>query len=576
MTRPPAGRLVALLAALLLGLSLILARLTVLQVREAEAYADLALEQRLRHVPLSAARGAILDRSGEDLALSVDAAAVYADPRYVRDPVGTARRLAQILELPARELREQLEGDGSFAYLARQVDRQVATRVDRLSLPGIGLLEESKRHYPAGGMVAPQVVGFVGLDGNGLSGLEYQYEELLSGTPGERVVEIDPQGRLIPQGVNRESAPAPGDSVVTTIDKSLQYRTQLALEDAVRRNQAKGGTVIVLDPHTGDILAMATYPWFDPGDLSGLTQQALTSRARNRAVTDVYEPGSVNKVITAAAALEEGLMSPGDILYVPDRLQVADKEFEDAHPHPRYGMTLGDILAQSSNVGAIRIAEQLGEARMAQYLARFGFGQRSGTGFPGESAGILPPLHEWSGTSLASISIGTGIAVTPLQMASVYATIASGGTWVEPRLVRGTVDPSGEFRPAPAGESRRVISEATARAVTRMLALAVRAGTGTRADIPGYALAGKTGTARKPFAHRGGYSDRFVASFMGFLPASSPEVVIGVILDEPETVYGGLSAAPLFRAVARHAIGRLRIAPGHPIALAPHTLGFSS
>jgi cell division protein FtsI (penicillin-binding protein 3) len=572
--RPPAARLIGLLAVVVIGLGAILARLTVLQVRQAEAYSSLALEQRLREVPLPAARGSILGRNGEDLALSLDAAAVYADPRFVKDVLGTARRIARVLGLPTRQLRSRIEeADGSFVYLARQVDLGRATRVDRLELPGIGLLDEHKRYYPAADLVAPQVVGFVGVDGQGLNGLEYAYEGDLAGTPGTRVMEIDPYGRVIPQGANQETAPVAGNDVVTTIDKALQYRAQIALEEAVKRNDARGGTVVILDPETGEVLAMATYPWFDPNAIGDLGAVQLANRTRNRAVTDVYEPGSVNKVITASAVLEEGLMKPRERIMVPDRWTIGDKEFSDAHDHHPQAMTLGDIVAHSSNIGIIRAADRLGPEMLAAYLERFGFGRETGIGFPGEADGIMPADGEWWDTSMGTVPNGIGVAVSPLQMAAVYATIAGGGVWVQPRLVRGTVDPEGTFHPAPEPQRRRVLSRRTAATVTRMLAYGVRAGTGIEAEIEGYQVAGKTGTAHKPLKDQAGYSaTKYVASFMGFLPASDPEVVIAVMLDEPATVYGGIAAAPLFRSVALDAIARLRIPPGDPVSLPPHAM----
>lgn len=558
-------RLTALLAVLLIGLSGILARLTILQVRQAEAYRSLALAQRLARIPLPATRGAILDRDGDELALSLPARAIYADPRAVDDRRGTAARIAEVLGVPAWQIRRKLSEDTTFVYLARQVDPGLAERVAALELPGIGFLEESKRHYPAGPLAA-QVLGFVGVDGEGLEGLELQHDPVLAGRDGERAVEMDPGGRPIPQGMHGGRGAVPGSDVVTTIDRDVQFRVQEALEAAVLRNRARGGTVIVMVPRSGEILAMATYPWFDPNRF----RQAPPSAVRNRAVTDVYEPGSVNKVITAAAALEEGIVSLREEFMVPDHLRIADKVFHDAHRHPRLRMTLADIIAESSNVGMIMVAQRLGEERLAQYLARFGFGQRTEVGFPGEAEGIVPPLYAWSGTSVGTIPIGQGIAVTALQMAAVYATIANGGLWVQPRLVRGTVDPEGRFHPAPPGERRRVISEETAEAVTGMLAYAVEAGTGAEAQAPGYWVAGKTGTARKPFRHRAGYSDRFIASFIGFLPAADPQVLIAAILDEPVTVYGGVAAAPLFQEIAEYTIARLRIPPAERLPLPPH------
>lgn len=560
-----AGRLVALLTAFLLALGGVLVRLAVLQVSQADTLRELALEQRLRTVELAASRGRILDREGEELAVSLDASDVYADPRYVEEPADTARWLAEALEMKPREIREAIEDPRrSFAFVARQVDLRLARKVEQLALPGIGLLPVSKRYYP-GGELAPQVIGFVGVDGVGLDGLEFQYQDTLAGTPGERTVEIDPEGRPILGGVNEERPPVPGSDIVTTIDRYLQHQAQDALARAVKANRAKGGTIVVLDPATGEVLAMASYPWFDPNSLDPDEADAW----RNRAVTDMYEPGSVNKVITTSAVVEEAVLGLDEPLFVPDRITVANDVFHDAHPHPARRMTIADIISDSSNVGTIMLADRLGSGRLAEYLARYGFGQPTGIDFPAESHGDVPQLYDWWPTSMATIPIGQGIAVTPLQMAAVYATIANGGEWVQPRLVRGTVGPDRQFRPLPDAPSRRVVSRRTAKIVTRMLAYAVDDGTGVAAQIPGYQVAGKTGTARKPFEDKPGYAKRYIASFMGFLPASSPRVVIAAILDEPATVYGGIAAAPLFQEIARYAIMRMGIEPGRRVSLPP-------
>ncbi len=568
MRRPPLGRLVALLSALILAIGAVTVRLAVLQVSQAATFQDRGLDQRLDTIALHATRGQILDRTGRNpLAISIPARDVYADPRYIDDPLRIALQVAPILGLDVMALARSLAGDGSFVWVARQVDRDLAARVERLRLPGIGFLSVSKRYYPAGSL-APQVLGFVGIDGEGLAGLEYEYQSRLAGTPGERTQELDgSREQPIAGGIQVERLPVPGDDLVTTIDRDLQYQVQMALEVAVKVNRAKGGTVIVMDPNTGEILAMADYPWFDPNRFAESSEETW----RNRAVTDAFEPGSVNKVITAAAAIEERALPLDERLPIPDQVRVGDFVIHDSHPHPVERMTLGDIIAQSSNVGAIRVAELLGPDRLAQYLMRFGFGQTTGLGFPGESAGLLRPLYDWTDTSLATIAFGQGISVTPLQMASVYATIANGGEWMQPRLVRGSIDPLGEFHPVPVLPSRRVVSEKTARTVAEMLAYAVEDGTGTAAQIPGYQVAGKTGTARKPYDDRPGYSNRYVASFIGFLPASAPRVVIAVMLDEPRTtIYGGIVAAPLFQRIARYTIRRLGIAPGKPLPLPPH------
>ena len=565
--RTPAGRLVALLLLLVLGFSGILVRLVQLQVRDAPSYLALARDQRVRTIALPAARGSVFDRNGEELALSLPAKAVYADPRLVTRPAVTARIVADTLKLGFADVFAALHRPGPFVYLGRGVDPQAAAALEARHLAGIGFLSESHRYYPAK-QLAPQVLGFVGVDGAGLAGLELQYQRLLAGRAGHEVVEADPRGVLIPQGDNVDVPPIPGDDLVLTIDREIQYRAQASLARAVRRNHAKGGTVIVMDPATGEILAMADFPWFDPNRFAEGNPTAL----RNRAVTDAYEPGSVNKVITAAAAIEEKVLTLKERLKVASSYRLYTKTFHDAHPHPKEPMTLADIIAYSSNVGAIEVASRLGRSRFYSYLQRFGLTRQTGVGFPGESAGILPPPDKWSGTSMGTIPLGQGIAVTPLQMAAVYATVANGGVWVQPRLVKGIVGAEGKVRPATASGSRRVISPETAETVARMLAYAVRVGTGKEAQIPGFWVAGKTGTARKVNENGTGYTHKYVASFIGFAPAANPAIVVAAVLDEPATVYGGIAAAPLFREIAHFAMARLRVAPAPRLPVPPHAI----
>ena len=567
-----------LFVVLSLGLGGIFLRLTALQVRDASAYQNLAFEQRVRTIPLPARRGAILDRNRQELSLSLEARDVYADPTLIKHPYAAAHRVAQLIDVPERELVHDFREKTRFVYLARQIDMDAANRVEALGLPGIGLLESTRRYYP-NGSTASQVVGFVGVDqdpetgapvSHGLDGLELQYDKQLAGSPGERVVEIDPSGHLIPQGVNRDQPPVEGDNLVTTIDTDIQYQAQNALLEAVYKNHAVGGSVIVMDPHTGDVLAMASYPWFDPNNFQDYSEDSW----RNRSITDVYELGSVNKVITASAAIEEHLVPLDEQFYVPDSFKVSVKVFHDAERHKPKMMTIGDIIARSSNVGTIRIAARLGMDRMAEYLAKFGLGQPTGIGFPGEVEGILPPEANWYGTSMGTIPVGQGVAVTPIQMISVYNTIANGGVWVRPRLVRGLIEPDGTYLPKPVDPGRRVVSDLTAKTITRILAYAVDAGTGHRAQIPGYWVAGKTGTAQKPSPSGGYLPHKYVASFIGFLPASNPKVVIAAILDEPTTEFGGVAAAPLFKNVGRYAIARLRIPPARQPEQPPHALPF--
>ncbi|MEO8291751.1 MAG: penicillin-binding protein 2 [Actinomycetota bacterium] len=568
MRRPPVGRLLVLLVVMMLGLTGVMARLSVLQLREGGSYEERGYFQRLHTFTLPAQRGSILDASRQPLALSVEARDVYADPRFVQDIEAAAAAIAPVLGLRIAQVRRSLSAGGSFSYVARQVDLSTAQRLEALKLPGIGFLPVPKRSYPDGPLAA-QVLGYVGTDGDGLAGLEYQYQAMLQGTPGQLRQEMSPSGQPIASGVDELSAPVPGDDLVTTLDRQFQYQVQAALAAAVKANHAKGGTVIVMDPHTGDVYAMASYPAFDANAFA----QADEEIRRNTALVDAFEPGSVNKIITAAAAIQQHAVALDRRFEVPDQMLVSGFTIHDSHPHPVEKMTLGDIIAESSNIGAAKVAQQVGAPTMSSYLARFGFGRTTGTGFPGETPGVVPPLADWSDATLATIAYGQGLAVSPMQMASVYATIANHGVWVQPRLAAGQIDGDGVFHPADAAPTRRVISSATADTVTRMLASVVQDGTGTLAQIPGYQVAGKTGTALKVDPGTGRYGRKYVASFIGFLPASDPQVVIAAIIDEPTTIYGGIASAPLFQQLARYSIQRLGITPGDPVALPPSALG---
>ena len=556
-----------LLAAMLLAFAGVVARLTVLQVREHDALAAQGLRQRVRPTDLPAERGAIVDRTGAPLAITLEARDVYADPRYVTDPVGEAARISRILHVRQGEVERLLRTrDSTFVYLRRQVDADVAERLERFGLAGIGFLQVPKRSYPAGPL-APQVLGFVGVDATGLAGLEYEYEELLAGTPGTRSVELDGDGLPIGSGLEVVEPAIPGRTLVTTLDREIQYLAQEALRRAVKENHAKGGTIVVMDPRSGDVYAMASYPWFDPNDFARADHHAI----RNRAVTDMFEPGSVNKVVTAAAALELGAVDAHQTFDVPSWMRVGGYTVHDSHSHPVRSMTLGDIVAHSSNIGSAMVADRVGNEGLASILARFGYGSPTGVGFPGEAGGVVPELGDWTDVTRTTVSYGQGISMTPLQMASVYATVANDGVWVRPRLVLGTADQGGRFRAAAGSERRRVLSPQTASMLTRMLASVVETGTGGGAQIPGYQVAGKTGTARKLVDGR--YVHSYMASFVGYLPASRPRVVIAVSIDEPRTVYGGVAAAPVFSEIARHVIQRLAIPAAPPVRLPPFASG---
>ena len=562
MRRPPASRLVAMLVAMVLAFGAVAVRLAFLQVGDQRSLSAMGMQQRVRTIDLPAERGEIVDRNMVPLALTVEATDIYANPTYVTDPIAEAAQIAPLLQLKSRDVEQALRSDGTFVFIARQVDNDVADRVEALGLPGLGFLSVPKRYYPAGAL-APQVLGFVGVDDTGLAGLESQYDEALAGTPGTRTSELSAAGLPISNGVDTLVEPTAGVNLVTTIDRQMQFQVQTALQQAVEANGAKGGTVVVMDPHTGDVYAMASYPWFDPNHAGEVNPELW----RNRALTDAFEPGSVNKIITAAAALETGAVGLDERFRVPASMEVGPFTIHDSHVHPVETMTIGDIIAESSNIGAAMVAEQVGSPELANYMERFGYGKTTGTGFPGETAGVMPDA--WDEVIRATVSYGQGIAVTPMQMAGVYATIANGGTRVAPRLVRGTVGADGSFRAAPPAKTREVVTPTTADLLTRMLAYVVQDGTGAEAAIPGYQVAGKTGTSRKLNAY-GSYEDRYMASFVGFLPAGRPSLVIAVSIDEPDTVYGGVAAAPLFQQIARYAIQRLGIPSAAPVALPPH------
>ncbi|HZA78340.1 MAG TPA: penicillin-binding protein 2 [Acidimicrobiales bacterium] len=553
----PRYRSLSLLVVLGLLFGVVVLRLGYVQTLGAQQYVAYGEEQRIEPIALPAARGTIFDRNGKDLALSTPVSSIGVDPSVVTDPRSAARRLARVLGLDEKEVAAKLASEGHFEYLARQVDDEVAERVAALDIPGVIVFDESARLLPAGDL-ARGVLGSVDPDNVGVSGLEQRYDDQLAGDPGEYMVERDLDGRTIPGGRHLIDPAEPGDDIVLTIDRSLQYATEGILAEQVRTVGAKAGWAIVSDPRTGEILALANVET-DP------KTHEVGNTGNNRAVTEMYEPGSVNKVITMAAALEEGVVTPETVLQVPDTLQVAEHTYGDAHSLPSE-MTASDVLAQSSNIGTIKIAQRLGTERVDDYLRRFGFGQETALGLPHEARGLLVDPDNWSGTSIGSIPIGQGISVTAMQMLLTYNTIANDGVYVPPTLLEATFDAEGERHEVAAGEGRRVVSPTTAAQVREMLAEAVASGTGEAAAIDGYETAGKTGTARKP-QPGGGYRDEqgnyhHVATFAGFIPADDPQVSIIVVIDEPTTSpYAGDVAAPAFANIGRQALRTLGIAP---------------
>lgn len=533
-------------------------RLVFLQIFHAHAYARLAVQQREREITFPARRGAIFDRNGQPLALSVDLHTVYTDPQFVENPPLTAARLAPVLGREPEDIAVKLAGTwpgDQFEYLARQVEPDIARRVKDLGLPGIYLRREPRRYYP-GGELASHLLGFADIDGRGIAGIEMEYESLLRGEPGRMVLEQDPSGRPLPQADFEQVRPQPGRSLFLTIDKELQYFTELTLANAARTYSANAGSAIVMRPRTGEILALANVPGFDPNEPGEVDPAAL----RNRALTDMYEPGSAFKIVTASAALDRRAVTPRTAFDVPDAIGIADRVIHDSHPHAPERMTVREIIVQSSNVGTIKIGLELGGRWLDRYVRKFGFGSKTGLDFPGESPGIVIPRDEWSGSTIGNIPIGQSVAVTPLQMAAAYSTIANGGVWVEPKLLHSTMSATGRVESSTAAATRRVIRRKTARQMVEIFKGVVREGTGLEAQIPGYEVAGKTGTAQKPLPG-GGYGSSYVGSFAGFAPASDPEIMVLVVFDEPSPIWGGLSAAPTFRTIAEFALRHFGVPP---------------
>ncbi len=532
-------------------------RLYDLQANQADGFAERGFDQRLRSEELAADRGSIFDRDGGVLAMTVDAVTVYANPREIDDPETVAAFLAPLVGVEAATLADRLGRDTSFAYMARQLERRHADRVRMAQLPGVYFIPEPKRVYPSAGL-AGQVVGLVRVDDNrGLEGVELQYDDVLTGTPGSLLVERDPQGNHIPQGEYAVVPAEPGSDLVLTIDREIQYVVEQRLLAAVEAADAEGGSAVVLDPETGEILAMANVPAFDPNRRDRVDADEL----RNRAVTDVYEPGSTQKLVTIAAAVDAGIVVPADVFTVPAELVIDDKRYTDVSKHPDR-LTVADIVAYSSNIGTILIQEEAGNEILHRYLQAFGVGVATGVDFPGEAPGVLRPVEEWCKTTCgASTAIGYRVSVTALQMAAAYGVIANDGVWVQPHLVREIVDGRGTRSPVEP-LARPVVSRQTAGLMRDMLEGVVEKGTGKLAAVPGYRVGGKTGTTEKYVIELGGYGDDVVASFIGMAPIADPKLVVAVIIDAPAGgEFGGVLAAPVFADIMEAALHQMGVPP---------------
>jgi cell division protein FtsI (penicillin-binding protein 3) len=553
MTLRVANRRIRLLAAVFaLVFGIALARAGWLQAVRAGSLDRLAASQHRETLSVPAHRGTIYDRTGFELALGSPAVTVYANPRQIRDPREAAVAAGRELDLDPDKVYPLLaDRSRGFVYVTRQADAEKAQALQDLGIVGFGFYPEEKRIYPQG-RVGSSVVGYAGVDNKGLAGLELSFNDVLTGERGERTIVKDPFGRTL--AVVGSTPRRDGRDVYLTIDHTIQGQVERVLQETVERWSATSASAVVMDPRTGGILALAVAPGFDANRFPSVSDE----RKRNRAVTDTYEPGSTFKIVTISGALETGLVSPSTKYTLPYEIQVADRKIHDAEPRGTETMTVDQILARSSNVGVVTIAEALGKERIMRWIDRFGFGARTGIEFPGETKGIVLPAKRWSGSTIGNVPIGQGIAVTPLQMVAAYGALANKGVWVQPHLIEKIAGAK-----AVEPKRRRIMATKTATQVRRMLREVVEEGSGTAAQVPGYRIAGKTGTAAKP-DDQGGYSDYlYVGSFVGFVPAKDPRLVILVTVDEPRgAIYGGVVAAPAFAEIAKFALQYLEVAPG--------------
>ncbi|HSK50177.1 MAG TPA: penicillin-binding protein 2 [Solirubrobacterales bacterium] len=543
-------RIGLLFATFLLAFLVVVCRAFWLQGVQGAELANQAISQQTETIVVPGLRGSLLDRSGRALAASEDAATIYATPYQIENPPRAARELAPILDRDEDEVLRDLTVEGGFSYLAQKVSLETAAKVEALELEGVGELPDSRRTYPQGQM-AGQVIGAIGSENQGLFGLEEGEEDVLHGTDGERHIVKDALGEPIRLETADEAED--GEDIQLTLDPMIQEKTERVLAEVGETYAPKGATAIVVDPRSSEILAMANWPPVDPADLSEAEEEDLL----NRATGFTYEPGSTFKAFTVAAALEDREVTPQTTYTLAPTIQVADRTIEESHARGTLNMSVAEILAHSSNVGAVTIGLGLGAERFDRWIRRFGFGRPTGVRFPGEEQGLLLDLDEYSGSTMGNLPLGQGLSVTPMQMVAGYAAIADDGILRPPRLIERIGD---EELPAPKG--RRVIRPEVAAEVREMLeGVLAPGGTASEVSVPGYTLAGKTGTAE--VAEDGTYSEtKYVASFIGFAPASEPRLLAAVIVDQPQgDYYGGSVAAPAFGRIASFALPYLGVPP---------------
>jgi cell division protein FtsI/penicillin-binding protein 2 len=543
-------RIGLLFAGFLLCFLVIVGRAFWLQGVQGSSLASQALSQQTETINVPGLRGSLLDRRGNELAASEDAATIFATPYQVKNPPVAAEKLGRILELKPAEVLADLTEENGFSYIAQKVSLEQAARIERLGLEGIGTLPDSRRTYPQGEM-AGQVIGSIGSENEGLNGLEMGEEEVLAGSDGERRIVTDALGD--PIRLETIETAEDGEDIQLTLDPLIQEKTEAALARIGETYTPEGATAIVVDPRSSQILAMANWPPVDPGDLSEASNEDLM----NRATGFNYEPGSTFKAFTVAAALQDKTVTPTSAFTLAPTIEVADRTIEESHERGTETLSVGQILAQSSNVGAVTIGLEVGADKFSKWIDKFGFGQPSGVQFPVDEQGLVPSLDEYSGSTMGNLPLGQGLSVTPMQMIAGYTAIANGGRLRPPQLIKRI----GE-EPVHEPRGRRVISPEVAAEVREMLeGVLAPGGTASEVSVPGYTLAGKTGTAQ--VAEDGEYSEtKYVASFVGFAPAQNPQLLVAVVVDQPQgEIYGGTVAAPAFGEIATFALPYLGVAP---------------
>lgn len=550
-------RLVLFLVLILAGLLGIVGRLIYVQIIKAEKYQKLAESQHLEELKIEAKRGTIFSADGEKLAISIDVDSIFATPAYIKDPATVASQLAPLLKIDKDTLYRKLTAKAGFVYLIRKIDRDLSKRIQDMNIDGIGFLKESKRYYPDNNLAA-QVIGFAGMDNQGLSGLELQYEKTLKGKDAEIITEKDAKGMPIPWKVSPRTKVINGSDIILTIDKDIQFKAESELKNMLENTRAKSGAVIVMRPENGDILAMACAPSFNLNEF----EKADKKLWRNLTVSDLYEPGSTFKLVPISGALEGKIVSPATLFNLPYKAQVGGEAFGELDGSAPGSLTVTQILSRSSNVGAVTVACKLGKEKFYDYMKKFGFCEITGIDLPGEAHSLIPYTQDWSDTSIATMAFGQGVSITPIQLITFFSALTNNGVRNQPHLLKEELSQNGKITNFK-GKQKTILTEETSSEMRKICENVVEEGTGKNANIEGYLVGGKTGTANKPIEGGRGYAaGKYVASFVGFISNKKNNLVILIVIDEPQQlVYGAQSAAPIFKSVGEFSLQNLRMPP---------------